>query len=206
MKKIISIGVLFLSTVCAAGQVPPIKGHVLGETMQQFLTVSSVMRRLVAHCRTNPNELLTDPHASVENGDVPPSCQDLLNAVDGKGTIAFTEDFADVYMAPHFFEFCGEVEFSDGRLDMLNICLTDPWSDVYSSLIKKFGNPTSTDTIEMQNGYGAIFYYPEATWEKPGYQVKASEKPLGMMRYVMVELTTTARLKQMDADKPNSLD
>ncbi len=63
----------------------------------------------------------------------------------------------------------------------------------------------------MQNGYGARFTFPKATWIRPDYVIKAHQDMVtfGQIRFVQVEMIIASRMReieQQEQTKKNSLD
>ena len=205
MKSYVCFCALFFSAALAAGQAPTLKGHVIGESVQRFLEISSVLRSRVDLCRTDPGAVQR------QEGDAD-ACADLLNVVDHGGEDLIEEGrFNFLLNGPRNLDFVGYVEFSGGKLTILAVNFDGTWDDIYPDLLKKFGKPTSTDATRMQNGYGARFSFPKMTWVKPNYVVNAHEDmgTFGQIRFVQVELVTAGRMQEIEREKrtkQNSLD
>jgi hypothetical protein len=199
------LSALLLSATLAAGQAPTLKGHVIGETVQRFLEISPVLRSRVDLCRTDPDAVRR------QDGDTD-ACANLLNAVDRGGDCLIEENrFNFLLKGAKQLDFAGYVEFSHGKLTILGVNFDGTWEDLGPDLLEKFGKPTTSDVIHMQNVYGATFSFPKAMWARPGYVVNAHEDMMafGQIHFVQVEIVTASRMREIEAEeqkKKNSLD
>jgi len=196
MRTSVTLSVLFLFAALAGAQPPKLKGHVIGESVQRFLEISTVLRFHVDLCRRDPDAIRR------QEGDTS-SCIDLLNAVARAGEDLIEEDrFNHLLMGPKNLDFIGYVEFSGGKLTILGVNLEGQWNDLYPNLFKKFGKPTTEDSVEMQNGYGARFSLPQATWVRPSYEVNAHEDIIALTQthFVQVEIVAASRMRELDVE------
>jgi len=197
MKSFACFCVLLFSAGLGAAQSPTLKGHIAGESVQRFLELSPTLRSKVDVCRKNPDAI------RLQGGDAD-ECVDLLNAVDRGGRDLIEEGRFTFLLGNHrTLDFVGYVEFSGGKVTMLGVNFDGTWGDLYPDLFKKFGKPTTTDAIELQNGYGARFSFPKDTWVKPGYVVRAHEDMVtfGQIRFVEVEMIVASRMREIEKEE-----
>ena len=167
-------------SIKAVAQTPPLKGHVIGESIQQFLSESDYLATRLSLCRG-----IKDPKSARKQRLDWNSCQQVIGAVDSKGVaIVDSNCYAD-RMPPtadrlqgtslRCLEFKGKAIFSDGKLAAMRVNLDDPWSLVLADLIKVFGPPTHEGQTTLQNLYGAQFIVSNATWNTDKFHLKAEE-------------------------------
>jgi hypothetical protein len=184
-------------SVVANAQMPSLKGHIIGETVQQFLNSSDDLSARLALCRDIKDQKSARKHDI--NWDF---CQQLIGAVDNKATVSVADSCSGIDMKTGAFnapclEFTGQVDFMDGKLAAMEVDLLDPWNTVYQDLIVKFGTPTHTGQETFKNLYGAIFYGSTAIWQSKNFTLVAIEKVEnnkymagGLMRKVAITLAT----------------
>jgi hypothetical protein len=170
--------VLALGTIVSAdvrAQIPTLKGHTIGETIQQFLLVSDDLSARLALCRNLKDE------KSARRQDVDwNACQQLIGAVDNKSSVIVASDCAGINTKtfaslPACLEFSGQVNFEDGKLAMMVVTLVDPWDNVYQDLVAKFGVPAGTGQETFKNAYGAEFHGSNAVWKAQDFAMTARE-------------------------------
>jgi hypothetical protein len=197
MKPSAWLSALLLSSAMACAQTPTLKGHVVGESVQRFLELSPVLRSRVELCRSNPDQV------ERQDGDEG-ACTDLLNAIYHGGEVELQESrFTFLLTGPRELDFVGYVEFSGGILTIIGVNFDGVWDDFYPDLLKKFGKPSTTDVIQMQNNYGARYSFPKATWVRPNYVVNVHEDMVtfGQIHFVQVEMVTSSRMLEIEKEK-----
>jgi len=188
---------------------PAIKGHKLGESLEQFMAESTeVTRRQMSRCiSANSVDLpgFTDYH-----------CESFLNV---RKSVARTGNFhcEDPVFNSEFStdvcrDFRGDVWFENNKLVKIHLeIISGDWTSALSDVSAKFGKPDEIHVDSMQNAYGAKFDLQTATWTRPEYLVVAMEKvnlPYNLKRFVEVYLTDHAYFREQKAasHRGNSLD
>jgi hypothetical protein len=194
--KTLTILLSMAALACHAQTTPTIKGHTLGETLEQFTTESNdVTREEMQSCVATDGKDL--------HGNTIFACTDYLRTVKtGNGSF-------DCALPMHELGTCrnfrGKVTFADGKLVELRLEITDKeWSDTLPDMITKFGKPNETHTDTTQNAYGAKFDLQTASWTKTDYLVVAFEKinvPYNLKRLVEVTLTDRTYFQSQQAKK-----
>jgi len=159
-----TLAILLLTTAlgCYAQAIQPtpvIKGHTLGESVQQFTTnADDLTRGLIYDCTAHNN--VSGPKES--------GCDEFLQIVgSGSGTL---ECSLPMYKSGVCRNFDGVVKFDNRKLVNLTLRITDKeWSEALGDVVTKFGKPDETRTNTVQNGYGAKFDLQTATWTAPDY-------------------------------------
>jgi len=101
----------------------------------------------------------------------------------------------------------------------------DEFSKVERDLMEKYGPPDSEEQVPYQNGFGAVFRHPRATWvRRSDVVIIASEDafttprimlgnrpdlPIEGVNMIRVEITDRAwaeTLARKELDRPSSLD
>jgi hypothetical protein len=190
---------IFVTVPASAQAAPSLKGHVLGETIQQFLSTSSLLTSHLASCRA-----LKDPRAAQRQDVDWDSCQRLINAVNNNGNFKITSSECSAMntrtymMSAKCLEFDGEADFLDGKLSSMRIDLLNPWDDVYKDLKTKFGSPNSTGDEQFENGYGATYRGSNAAWKAESFSLVAREEvksnkyvASGYLRHVILVLASS---------------
>lgn len=78
----LSVAVFFAACMAAKAQPPRVKGHIIGESIQDFLNESKDLRELVTLCRANPR---SDELFGMN------TCEDVLDVANGAGRVVITE-------------------------------------------------------------------------------------------------------------------
>lgn len=210
----LALGTIFSSYVQA--QTPPLKGHIIGETIQRFLTVSDDLSARLAICRN-----LKDEKSARKQGVDWNDCQQLIGAVDNKNSDTVVSDCAGINTKtfaslPACLEFSGQVDFEAGKLAAMEVRLVDPWENVYQDLVAKFGAPTSTGQETFENGYGAEFFGSNAVWTAQDFTMTAREAVTnnqymsdGRLRVVTIVLASSeaiARAAALAAQRKSTID
>ena len=215
-------------------QQPTIKGHHLGETIAQFMASSPTLRDRLVYCIQHPEadpQQDNSPLAGLiqQSGLVNSSCSEVVKLTRPGATVLIRQGaFEDMLTGlvqllggdkkqgppppeiPRNLDFSGSVQFTDGRVALLELRLPGNWADSEDDLVSKFGHPTKAGSTTMQNTYGATDRIADVYWERPGYVAHAYETIDGNMnRFVTVEMMTPVvfqQWKQSRASRKNSLD
>lgn len=183
--KALAISLLTMALTCHAQAMPTtptIKGHTLGETLEQFTTESNdVTRGQMQNCVTTDGKdtITWNANEGKFNGDSGSRCNEFLPTLKtGSGSFD-CQDMA--WENPEFDQqvchnFEGRVTFDGGKLVELDIkVLNKDWDDVLPDVMAKFGKPDEVHVDTTQNAYGAKFDLHTASWTKPDYLVAAVE-------------------------------
>jgi len=172
IRRVIKNALLFAicatASSLASAQTASLKGHVVGETVRQFLAISGDMSAGVEACRNakdkkSARKLNVDLHF----------CRQLIGAVDNKGALSIPTGLG---LSRQYLEFDGQVDFFDGKLCAIQANLMDPWATVYGDLITRFGPATSKGQETFQNDFGAALYGSVASWSEQNFIVSAREQ------------------------------
>jgi hypothetical protein len=184
---------------------PTIKGHTLGESVQDFVDHSSATtRRVVQWCGTDATgfaplvcegitDILTKPDTAQAQLDVhcDTTVVDMLEAFPQSSPIRPTESYAKSWCA----DFDGDITFERDKLVRIQATIipTGPWNQSYDTLVAKFGKPSTVQSTVVQNAFGAKFHVTKGFWFTKSYSVRAEELLNDdLSRYVIVEMMTPA--------------
>ena len=174
------VGAILLTAVASMGQdVKPttVRGHALGETIDAYL--DSVALKI-------PQQ---HPLASVNAADLRAKCKASpkhrlcasIAEVDQTGQALFPDPTGADYF------------FSGGKLaDVTITFLGGSFDSVMQQLVEKYGPPTHSGTVEVQNGFGARFEVGQATWAMPDRvdievtQTVRNDSVLGLIKPITV--------------------
>ena len=197
MKIRIVFCIPLLVAILASAQTPTVKGHAIGESVSSFFHASRALEMAVDSC-ANPNAYQNSRFRA--DGE---TCQQISSAMAGKRTRISNDLARELMGSESILPFTGYVEFSAGKLSMMEVDLySENWNTVYPDLLKKFGRPTKTDTVELQNGYGARYSLPTVSWVRPGYVVDASENMTMLYaHFIVIEMATSERMKELEKEK-----
>lgn len=197
-----------LVLACRAQTIPTIKGHTLGESVQVFLDNSTPETKMkVEQCRKLFHAQATGQVSSTENDSACDHLETVLLNSDDPTPIP-CDDVTDEHWCK---DFPGEVTFEAGKLVSIKTTIFGPWSQAYSTLVKKFGKPTAIQGSVLENGFGAKFHATNGFWVAKGYKVTAQESlDADLDRYVQVEVITSAyareRTKEIQKHNAGTLD
>ncbi len=182
---VVFIPLLAGTTIQARAIAPAIKGHSLGESLQQFVENSTPeTRSRITQCQTASGpECQSIPKLLTESPDERP--EELYVPCKQKfPTVWCQEDIGAVY-------------FEKDRLVEIDVRVFGSWDELRETLITKFGNPTGTKDQIEQNGYGATAHAVKAMWLNSTYEVVASEwLDSNFNRSVFVTLRTRQYARQ----------
>jgi hypothetical protein len=195
MQKAVFIFLLATAAaVCHAQITPPtIKGHTLGESLQEFIEHSNTdTKAQISQCSTRPAYLSCDRDypSVVKTGSGSLRCYPFL-------------DRADTNVCH---DFIGTATFDGGKLVAIELIIAE-WADALTDISAKFGNPTETGTASMQNQFGAKFDVQTATWVTSGVLAYATEEVnpnYSHPRYVRATFTDRKYFEAQQAKKHQS--
>lgn len=200
--KTVTLLLLSLLTVSCQAQTtattPTIKGHMLGESLQQFITEASpATREQIRLC-----EATNDQNRYAVNG-----CDSYLWAVAHSSQFGLKMECYDPAVQLGVCrEFRGSAKFVDDKLVEVHLQITDKqWAEALSDVTAKFGKPDEVQTETAQNAYGAKFELQSANWTKPNYLLVTNESvnlPYNLKRFVEVNLTDRAYFQKQQSKKP----
>lgn len=212
---------------------PTIKGHHLGESIEQFLASSPVLRAHMLYCQQHPDQQRgsddESPFAALMNqaGMINSSCAEVLKLNNPSATVFIRQgQMEDLFTGisqllgekendktkaeTRVLDYSGSVRFENGRVDLLELRLPTNWENSERDLYAKFGKPTRRTSQTVQNGYGARNELANAFWEHSDFVVHAYETiSANQDRGVTVEMVDRVfwnRLQQQENSKPNSID
>ncbi|HEV2401937.1 MAG TPA: hypothetical protein VGS27_33710 [Candidatus Sulfotelmatobacter sp.] len=165
MKIYLCLCLLIASGFCQT-TIPEVKGHRINETIDQFLlsdqgSIDGVTWFAHSFCP----EYLANPKnqrkyarttTSSEDEDLRfrarfEKCQ-AVNTIEA-GNRGAIRDGLQTYL------------FVDRKLVMIQLIIPDDFSKVTQDLASKFGaRPDATEIVRYQNGFGAVYEHPRATW------------------------------------------
>jgi hypothetical protein len=210
-----------------AKAVPPveIKGHHIGETVQEF-TIANGTPEQLQQCGDFLGDSSTQKHyakikSSTSESDLKfkwrvDECIKLADALSGEPT-DFSPKFADHTQA--------RMKFVGNKLVAIYLSFpeTQPavvpagnfgpllsFDEVLRDLTAKFGPPDTLGQRQMQNGFGAVFTFPVASWTtRPDVRVYATEDQSEAVTHLTsVEIQDRAygdTILQEQKDRPNAL-
>ena len=214
--EIIRNVVLFLALGALTGShvrahnAPAFKGHAMGETVADFLAIEArhpLIKSSVPLTLADCEAVVADPKSEkkaksrlgyARETDLLGRCQRLLKLRDGQ----------DGYVSPELFGVTNTGQFSGGRLVGLSIyvSLIDiSYKEVRDDLQQKLGPPTQEGQTTYQNGLGAKFDFPWATWRdgKTFADLKQEEQDSVMVSIVDGEWQGKQKKEEK---RPSSLD
>jgi hypothetical protein len=200
-----------LSSVQARAQsAPTFKGHTIGETLADYLTIEARhplienhLPLMLSDCEPVVADPKTEKKARARLGytkekDLLGTCQRLLKLRDGE----------EGSVIPDVFGVSNPGEFSGGRLVSLMFYLTlgaDLTSkEIRDDMQRKLGPPTHEGQETYQNGFGGKFDFPWAVWDAG--KTSATFKQQDRDSVVVVVWDTEWQKKQKKEERPSSLD
>jgi len=165
--KALSLLVLLASALIASGQDSPIiKGHRIGESINDYLTTENGGAENAARAVTDCAVLLSNPKQRRKQQYRAETCQQIADAWKGQ-TVLLTGERKG-----------GKFRFAWRSLVAIELALGMDFSAVEADLVEKFGRPDTEEQVPFENGYGAVFYHPRAAWtNRRDVIVSASEDP-----------------------------
>jgi hypothetical protein len=204
-----AVALLLASSLLASAQdSPTIKGHKIGESVNDYLTIEDGGTEKAAHALTECAALLNNPKERRKQAYRAEICKQTADALDGQTVI---------FGGPTDFMRC---QFASRKLVWIQLHMAQDFSKVEGDLIEKYGHPDLEEQVPFQNGFGAQFLHPRASWVKrPDVIVIASEDgettwgfgPDGNTRKTLkITVLITDRpyaesLAQKEQQRPNSL-
>jgi hypothetical protein len=222
MKTLLAL-LTMLAMTCHAQTIPAIKGHKLGESLQEFVSHSNATtKRLVQWCGAHDSpmcngvaDVLATPD-EVWEGQVDVDCDPVIESMlsaypksmlNSSGFSVPTEATAKSWCAEDLIS----MTFEEGKLVRIQAEIWSSWSESYGDLLKKFGKPTSFQTKVLQNGFGATFRTSASFWVTKSYNARAEELLSDdLTRYVSLEVLTPSyahvRAQELKKSQKNALD
>jgi hypothetical protein len=148
----------------------PIKGHVIGESFQQFVGRTAHLSDYLTRCAG----VATEKQARKAKVSVT-LCNDYADALAGRDGVKVP--LGDGLVHDDIFDVALDYGiFSGGKLGQLSVWRhAVGYADVLSDMKARFGEPTGTDVETRQNAYGAQFQFRSATWVRDSVIAMASE-------------------------------
>jgi hypothetical protein len=177
MKTTLAFLTLALTCIAAAqGQATPtIKGHHIGEGVAEYLVVANGGKDAARDALDKCEHLVGDAKNQKRYAKAPPwstadalfhgeveTCVQISEAIQGKRT--------------ELNQPSGQFVFADKKLVQLRLVMMASFDDAMLDLAAKFGPPDLREDVRFQNGFGATFVHPRASWSmRPDVRVVASE-------------------------------
>lgn len=167
-----------------------IKGHVLGETLTEYLQRNASDSNYYNMCR---DKLIKHPK------DKP--CNAFVAVIqDPSGNLEVHGGYD-----------CDTYTFNQGRLIRMDIYLVSEFAPVEADMIRRFGEPAKRDERVMQNGFGATFHYPKSAWitSTIGAILEDKSNTVDGMRMSAVDLTISTKTaidKQLQYQATHAVD
>ena len=222
MKLIVSVMLLAIATISTAqspSQGPTVKGHRIGETLLEYLTVTKGSTEAAQFAIDDCVSLLANPKTqkrysktanSIDDSDLRfrrevDQCSAATAISTGKTDIM--RDELQMYT------------FESAKLVAMQLTILDSFAKVTQDLAAKFGPPDAVEDVRFQNAFGASFVHPRAIW-KPDARpagIVASESPdpiidtPGIPKIYAITVVIEAReyaekLLAKERNRPSSLD
>jgi len=203
-----------LSLVAFTQQNPPtVKGHKIGETLEEYLIVEKGSAESAARVLTDCAALITNPKQ--HRADPLPfeiqthPCLEMAKILDGQPG----DTSKSLVNATHPSETDEqEFHFEGKRLVRIQLYIHEVFTNVKHDLIEKYGPPDGEEEISYQNGFGAVFLHPRAAWIKRSDVVvlvsEATEAAAGIYP-VLVTIADNSWAKsetEKKKNRPNSID
>jgi len=192
-----------------AQNAPTFKGHAMGETVADFLAIEArhpLIENSVPLTLADCEAVVADPKSEkkakarlgyTREKDLLGDCRQLLKLRDGQ----------DGDLSPLLFGVTNPGHFSGGRLVGLIIfvpLLDISYKEVRDDLQQKLGPPTKEGQRTYENGLGAKFDFPWATWRGGKIFADLTQEKQDS---VMVSIEDGEwRGKQKEEKRPSSLD
>ena len=199
--KMLTILLLATAFACQAQTAPTVKGHTLGESIQEFTAKADDLSRGLLNDCTVEGSKSTRPHK--EQG-----CRELLQVLEtGNGTLSCAPPMYKIGVCRNF---DGYAVFVSGKLVEIDLKIWDtPWSDGLGEAVAKFGKPDDAHVEAMQNGYGATFDLQSASWATLAYVVDLTElinTPYNLKRYMFLRFISREYFDSKHKPHGSSLD
>jgi hypothetical protein len=207
-RLVVTTALLCASSAIAQTNVAMVKGHKIGEPLAEYMASVPGGSEQLANCRS----AVADPKAARKLKVDPRSCAALVGAADRGARIETNAGRAMPY---------GKATFDGGVLVKLTFPIGyDPlvpirsqelisFEQVVADLQAKFGQPTTTDELTTQNGFGATFRHRRCVWDLSAAHVEAleSDATIGKMVTTVTLQAQTDRAKQeaVFADRKSSV-
>ena len=166
-----AILLIFLSSF-TLGQT--IKGHSIGENLQDYIARTPNGSDQVQRCRTVGTDRKLAKKLKLDVAE----CSALLSAIDNGSRLVLS----------HPPKFNGDLTFENGRLSKMHFTIGEEnyflprdqqtrilFEQVVSELAERFGAPSNHSDFVTQNGFGATFHHRNVFWDTPILHIFAFE-------------------------------
>jgi len=210
--------VIVCSTAFGQDPTPTVKGHRIGEDFLDYLITAQGSREAAQWKLTDCGTFLQDPKTQKRYSRAPllpndedkrfrsrvDECMKQGDALTGKLTLFV--DGLESYL------------FSEKRLVVIKLQRVDSFDKVVHDVSEKFGPPDLTELVQFQNGFGAVFTHPQASWNKRSdVLIVASESAIAVdlpgnapkiypVSVLIEDRNYAAKTVSEENKKPNSLD
>ena len=183
-----------------------VKGHLLGETAEQFFAIAG-SPHLVADCQSIRHNRKKARKLGLEFK----LCDEVLSGISGARIEATDPKFGAPITAPE--PMPASKAILDGKkLVAVDLVFTERLSTLLPDMTAKYGPPGSTGARKLTSGYGVEFEAENAAWKMPdGSTITAIEEVkfgdvVGENRYTTIAFLTkeeAAREPKSDIKNPN---
>ena len=186
------VAIAVFTTSVFAQPAPTFKGHQIGESVMDFLTVEA-------------------RHPLIDGLPVIPKCETKKELKsDQCKVLAELQSGVDKYLAPAYFNVSNTGHFIGGKLVEISFSvysLEASAPQVITDLTKKMGEPTEQGIAQYQNGFGATFNFPWAMWTTESITVLAKQSERDS---IAVSVSNTSwfekQTEKQEASRRNSTD
>jgi|ERR1700685_177482 len=220
MKTFAIVTLITTALLSSAQDSPTIKGHKIGESFTDYLTIESCGTENAARDLTGCAELLNNPKQRRKQEYRAEACQRIAEIARNQTQTLSAIQATEVFGISPF----SEVEFVAQKLVMVKLARNDAFPKVERDLAEKYGPPDSQEQVPYENGFGAVFLHPRASWVKrPDVMIIANEDPfttpcsalgdcrvlpiegVNVVRIVIMDRSYSESLAQKEQQRPNSL-
>jgi hypothetical protein len=210
--------VLLCGAVLAQKPAPTIKGHRVGEDILDYLIVAHGSRDAAQRSLQDCGAFLADPKNQKRYARSPDFSKDneLSFRAKVEGCIKVSDALAG--KTALLVDGLESYFFVDKKLVIINLQRVDSFEKVVHDLSEKFGQPDVVEDVKYQNGFGAVFTHPRASWNNrvdvmivADESAEALDIPGSARKFYPISVMVEDRaygLEQLSKErsKPNSLD
>jgi len=146
-----------------------VKGHRIGESFSDYMIIEKGSAEEASRTLADCVALLNNRKERHKRESEAETCSQMAKIADCEtvllgGLIALRHS-----------------QFASQKLVMMRLTIPDDFAKVKRDLVEKYGPPDNEEQVRYQNGFGAIFLHPRATWVKRAdVVVVASEDAIPM--------------------------
>jgi len=209
MKPFAIAALLTAALTTSAQDAPTIKGHKIGESFNDYLIVENGSAENAARLMTDCAALLNNAKQRRKQEYRFETCSHYGEAIRGLTTTLPGNRG-------------GKFQFASTKLVQITFAVDQEFAAVESDLIEKFGRPDAEEEVRYQNGFGATFFHPSASWTKrrdvlvtvaedatatPGILFgKEASPPVNLIRVLIIDRSyAESQAAEKERERPNSL-